>query len=91
MNADIASAGVEVVHAALTLPSVKLATASDTKKVVSSYGVVTTTSWGATSAAAEALNIASDSNDFIGTFAHEISKHRCYDRELDGLTSMVAY
>lgn len=65
---------------------------SDSETVVTSYGVVTAGSYSLKSAATDVLNIASGGDKgFISNFAFEISKHRCYEREMDGLTSKVAY
>jgi len=82
--------GATVVREAINLPSVRTTTGDDGDKVFSSYGVVTASKWGATDAAGEALKIGSGSG-FASQFAHEISKHRCFDRELDGLTAMIPY
>ncbi|KAF5392730.1 hypothetical protein D9757_000999 [Collybiopsis confluens] len=65
---------------------------TDSDKVVTSYGVITAGSYSLKSAATDVLNIASGGDQgFISNFACEISKHRCYERELDGLASKVAY
>ncbi|KIK61290.1 hypothetical protein GYMLUDRAFT_166447 [Collybiopsis luxurians FD-317 M1] len=65
---------------------------SDSDTVVTSYGVITAGSYSLKSAATDVLNIASGGDKgFISNFAYEVSKHRCYQRELDGLTSRVAY
>lgn len=59
---------------------------------MSSYGVVTVGSYSLKSVATDVLNIASGGDKgFISNFAFEISKHRCYERETDGLASKVAY
>ncbi|KAF8181904.1 catalase-like domain-containing protein [Mycena galopus ATCC 62051] len=64
----------------------------DDNTVTSSYGVVTTGSYKVTSAAAEALEIVTGGEaGFMSNFAYEISEHRRYKRELDGLTFQVAY
>jgi len=81
--------GATFVREAINLPSVKVASGSG-DDVVSSYGVVTASSWGASAVASEVLTIGAN-NGFASQFAHEISKHRCYDRELDGLTAMIPY
>lgn len=75
---------------ALELPEVHLSK-SETDNVVSSYGVVTTGKYDVISAAVDALQIAPGAKGFVSNFAYEISKHKCYARELDGLTSKVAY
>jgi len=63
----------------------------DSSNVKSSYGVVTTGKLDVKSAATGTLRIEHDSKDFMAEFAYVISCHRCYERELDGLTSRVAY
>lgn len=75
---------------ALSLPEVDLAKKA-TDDVVTSYGVVTTGKYDVKSAVVDALEISPGSKGFVSNFAYEISKHRCYERELDGLTSQVAY
>jgi catalase len=63
----------------------------ENNSVFSSYGVVTTGSYDTGSAAADVLNISAEEKGFVGRFAYEISKHRCWGREMDGLTNQVAY
>lgn len=83
---------VQVVRKALDLEELKLMNASNDDMVVSSYGVVTTGRYDLSSAVSDALTIeSSPSAGFVANFAYEISKHRCFERELDGLTSQVAY
>ncbi|KAH0583518.1 Catalase-1 [Termitomyces sp. J132] len=83
--------GVSIVEHAVALPELKLADPSGGDDVVSSYGVVTTGKYGIASAASDIISIATGPKGFIANFAHEISKHRCWDRELDGLISQVAF
>ncbi|KAF9466251.1 catalase [Collybia nuda] len=80
---------VTFVRHSLNLPELDFADDSDA--VVSSYGVVTTGKYVATSAAVDVLAIAPSSKGFASSFAFEISKHRCFERELDGLVSRVAF
>ncbi|KAI0304751.1 catalase-like domain-containing protein [Russula brevipes] len=63
----------------------------DSLDVKTSYGVVTTGKLDAKAVATGTLRIGDDSKDFITEFAYVISRHRCYEREMDGLTSRVAY
>ncbi|KAH9484073.1 catalase A [Psilocybe cubensis] len=81
---------VDVVKQALNLPEVNFAN-SGVDDVVSSYGVVTTGKYDVSSAVVDALEIAPSPKGFVSNFAYQISKHRCYEREMDGLTSRVAY
>ncbi len=64
----------------------------DSPDVMTSYGVVTTGEFDVKSAAATGeLRIEHDDKDFLAEFAYVISQHRCYEREMDGLTAQVAY
>ncbi|KAI9512870.1 catalase [Russula earlei] len=63
----------------------------DSADVKTSYGVVTTGKLDVKSAMTGTLRIKQDSKDFMAEFGYVISRHRCYDREMDGLTSRVAY
>ncbi|RXW24166.1 hypothetical protein EST38_g1678 [Candolleomyces aberdarensis] len=83
--------GVHVLHKAIDVPGVNLFTSPDSDNVVSSYGVVTTGKYDLTSAATDVFKIAPGPKGFVSNFAYEISKHRCYERELDGLTDAIAY
>ncbi|KAF9009471.1 catalase [Cyathus striatus] len=83
--------GVTVLQQAIGLPEVKLFNSPDSDNVESSYGVVTTGKYDVTSAATDAPKIASGPKGFVANFAYEVSKHRCYERELDGLVKRVAY
>jgi catalase len=84
--------GVTFVHGAIQLPEVQLASATgNDSDVVTSYGVVTAGKYGATSMLTDALKIAPGEKGFIANFAYQLSQHRCYERELDGLTSRIAY
>lgn len=78
-------------HQVLALPEVEFCTSLASDNVVSSYGVVTTGKYGVTSAAVDTFTIAPGPKGFASNFAFEISKHRCWDRELDGLVSKVAF
>jgi catalase len=76
---------------ALALPEVKLQESETSDEVISHYGVVTTGIYNTSSATTDVLQISSGPKGFVSNFAYEISKHRCYDRELDGLSAQVAY
>ena len=73
------------------VPQVKFAHDLASNHVVVSYGVVTAGKYDAGSVAADVLKIDQNAKGFISSFAFEVSKHRCYERELDGLVDMVAY
>ncbi|KAG6812079.1 catalase A [Tricholoma furcatifolium] len=83
--------GVAVVKHAVALPDMKFADPAGTDDVVSSYGVVTTGKYGVTSAASDIVAIVAGPKGFVSNFANEVSKHRCWDREMDGLVSQVAF
>ena len=83
---------VDVIREAIKLSEVKLhGSMAISDDVVSSYGVVTTGKYSLTSAAKDALTIASGSKGFSANLAYEISKHRCWARETDGLVAQVAF
>lgn len=56
-----------------------------------SYGVVTAPKFSFSSAVRDVLRISSDEKGFVSEFAYEISKHRCFKREMDGLNTQVAF
>jgi catalase len=86
--------GVDFLRDDVRLPGIDLFAPSpdqDSDEVVTSYGVVTTGKYSISSAARDVLNIAPDMRGFASNFAFQISQHRCYERELDGLTEQVAF
>ncbi|KAH7883848.1 catalase-like domain-containing protein [Phlebopus sp. FC_14] len=84
---------VDFLRDIVRLPHVELFQPSrqHSDEVVSSYGVVSTGKYSVTSVITDALKIAPDSKGFVSNLAHQISQHRCYEREMDGLTEMVAF
>ena len=64
--------------------------AAGSHDVVDSYGVVTV---GASKPESfrEFINIAEGAKNFIDAYTFNISQHKNFDRELDGLSSMVAF
>ncbi|EED80243.1 candidate catalase [Postia placenta Mad-698-R] len=83
--------GVTFLREAVQLPGVQFAHDLRSNSVTNSYGVVTAGTYDAGSIVADTLKIEQDSKGFISTFALAVSKHRCYERELEGLTAKVAY
>jgi len=79
--------GVQLVRDAAQLPGVQF---SDGADVVDSYGVVTASKVQADSFK-EAAQIVKGSKDFAEAYFHAISQHKNFDREMEGLSSMVAY
>jgi len=60
--------------------------------VVDSYGVVTAGGVGdGVSSISEGLKMLKGAKNFMDAYAYNISQHRNFKRELDGLTGMVAY
>ncbi|KAF9448892.1 catalase [Macrolepiota fuliginosa MF-IS2] len=82
--------GVTFVKHAIGLSELDFGDDPDSDKIISSYGVVTTGKYAPASAAIGA-KIGPDSKGFAANFTYEISKHRCWERELDGLTDQIAY
>lgn len=78
---------VDLVHGAIGLPSVSISTSADAHE---SYGVVTLKELRPESLS-EAVTIAKGATGFLEKFFYNISQHRCWDRELDGLNTLVAY
>jgi catalase len=82
---------VQFLQTAVQLPGVQFASSLDSETVTTSYGVVTAGKYGVSSAATDAIKIAEGESGFLSNFAFALSKHRAYERELDGLTAKVAY
>jgi len=59
--------------------------------VVDCYGVVTAGGIGDAHSIKDGLKIAKGAKNFMDAYAFNISQHRNFKRELDGLTAMVAY
>lgn len=83
-------AAVDLVRAALPLPQLNFAGGENTAEVVTSYAVVTARAYSVSSAAAD-LTIKQGDTGFISNFSYCLSKHRCWERETDGLVSRVAF
>ncbi|CAC9891233.1 unnamed protein product [Aureobasidium pullulans] len=78
---------VKFVQDACSLPGVEF---SESNNVVDSYGVVTAAQTEA-STFKDAIDLVKNAKDFSSAFSYAISQHKNYQRELDGLSSMVAY
>jgi catalase len=78
---------VELVKRAIALPSVGV---SESGEVKESYGVVTIKELRPESLS-EAVTIAKGAKGFMEEFFYGISQHRCWERELAGLHSQVAF
>ncbi|KKO97969.1 catalase-1 [Trichoderma harzianum] len=79
--------GILLVEKALQLPTV--VTSSD-NEAVESYGVVTLKSVHP-ERLGELVSAAKNAKGFLDKFVYAISVHRCWEREIDGLSTMVAY
>jgi catalase len=82
--------GVNLVEAVLPITQLQFAGENGGDTVVSSYGVVTAQAYTISSATAD-ITLSKDDKGFISDFVYEISQHRCWAREMDGLTSRVAF
>ncbi|THX07454.1 catalase [Aureobasidium pullulans] len=78
---------VKFVQDACSLPGVEF---SESNNVVDYYGVVTAAQTEA-STFKDAIDLVKNAKDFSSAFSYAISQHKNYQRELDGLSSMVAY
>ncbi|KAE8450987.1 catalase A [Mollisiaceae sp. DMI_Dod_QoI] len=59
--------------------------------VADSYGVVTASGVGKPESVGDALKMVKGAKNFLEAYAYNISQHRNFQREVDGLTSMVAF
>lgn len=80
---------VDFIQQACVLPGVTLALDQKSDEVVTSYGVVT--GWNASVGLIQSMKIEPSGTSWASAFAYEISKHRCWERELDGLSKKLAY
>ncbi|KAK4235322.1 catalase [Achaetomium macrosporum] len=78
---------VDLVNKAIDLPSVTVSSSGD---VHESYGVVTMKELKPESLS-ETVQIAKEATGFMEKFFYGIAQHRCWDRELAGLNTQVAY
>ncbi|KAI0080000.1 catalase [Panus rudis PR-1116 ss-1] len=83
--------GVAFLREAVQLPGIAYNTNLNSDDVTNSYGVVTVGKVDAATLAADAFKIAQGEKGFVSNFAYEVSKHRNYEREMDGLTTKVAF
>lgn len=79
---------VKLVQTAVGIEGMIFSTNAD---VVDSYGVVTAGGLGKPGGVKEGLKMLKGAKNFLDAYAFNISQHRNFQRELDGLTSMVAY
>jgi len=85
------SEGVELVRAALSVHGMMFSN-NTSDGVVDSYGVVTAIGLGhGPSSIKEGLEMLKGAKNFINAYAYNVSQHRNFQRELDGLADQVAY
>ncbi|KAF8532635.1 catalase-like domain-containing protein [Trichophaea hybrida] len=80
---------VAFLQESVLLPGVDLAINRESSQVITSYGVVT--GWKSDVGVLKSLKIEPSTMAFSSAFAYEISKHRCFERELDGLVKKIAF
>lgn len=78
---------VSFLKMAVDLPGMQFST---TANVMESYGVVTVSEVKPQSFQ-EAIKMVKGAADFLGAYQFAISQHKNFDREMDGLSAMIAY
>jgi catalase len=82
---------VELVATALReVEQLQIPTTENTSEVRDSYGVVTLRE-AKPDSFGEVVNVAKGAKGFLEKFIYNVSMHRCWQRELDGLITSVAY
>lgn len=80
---------MELVREACGVEGMEFSTTAD---VVDCYGVVTAGGVGdGPSSLGEGLEIMKGAKNFLDAYAYNIAQHRNYERELKGLTNLVAF
>lgn len=79
--------GVRMLEKAIQLDQVKLSNGEDS---VSSFGVVSLQKPNAENLR-QVIQAVKSAKHFLDQFVYAVSQHRCWDRELEGLTELVAY
>lgn len=84
--------GANFVRNALAVPGVNFSASVGNDDVMVSYGVVTVGNGNSDLySTGDFAKGKKESKVFASAFALEISKHRCWERETEGLTCQVAY
>lgn len=78
---------VDFVNKAVQLPEVLLSSNNEAQE---SYGVVTLRD-AKPEGLLDVVNVAKNAKGFMEKFIFAVSQHRCWERELDGLSTQVAY
>jgi catalase len=79
---------VELVRIACGIEGMTFSTSSE---VVDSYGVVTAGTVGDADSLKEGIKMAKNAKSFVDAYAYNLSQHRNFKRESDGLTEMIAF
>lgn len=77
---------IDLVNKAIQLDDIQLSSSH----TLESYGVVTLRDV-KPEGLGDVLNAAKDAKGFLEKFVYNVSQHRCWQRELDGLSTQVAY
>ncbi|KAI9728517.1 MAG: catalase A [Cirrosporium novae-zelandiae] len=80
---------IDLVKIAVAIDGMKFASATS-RDVVNAYGVVTCGAMKPESFK-ETVQLVKGAKNFVDAYTYEISQHRNFQRELDGLSAMVAY
>jgi catalase len=79
--------GVSLLRDVVHLPGIELASKPASADVTKSYGVITAGVYNISSVAKDIFQ----DDGFFASFANSVSQHRCWEREVAGLTSQVAF
>lgn len=80
---------IDFIQQACVLPGVELALDQKSARIVTSYGVVT--GWNVNAKSMQSVKIEPSETVWMRAFVYEISRHRCWERELEGLSNKLAY
>jgi catalase len=78
---------VDLVNKAVQLSEIQLSSSNEPQE---SYGVVTLRD-AKPDGLLDVVNVAKNAKGFMEKFIYAVSQHRCWERELDGLSTQVAY
>ncbi|TFY83326.1 hypothetical protein EWM64_g686 [Hericium alpestre] len=88
---EVFPAAVPFLRDAVHLPGIEFQNDLGSDVVKESYGVVTSGMYGIKAALEDVLEIGPGEKGNAANFAYAVNKHRCYEREVDGLTALVAF
>jgi catalase len=82
-------------HAVNLSVDTKVSSSTTEDHAIVSYGVVTSPTLTPSSALTDAVSftfeIKEGDTGFLGAFLFEVSKHRCWEREMEGLVEHIAF